>query len=332
MGNGPSEPERLTPPWEGLPPAAQQLTERATTFLSPVDPLPVGFDFRMEDNVHILQCAYQQDKNLQYWVPKLVPSKVKEDVFWFNYFSHLEVIRRHHEQSVGCSDDVKLDLGTCGAAKDETTTQPDANGDSGACEPSAGAMEPQPSPSQGLQRPSNNVQPAPPQQAQQPQQLQQPPPTQPQQEPQHAQQSDSPSGVSSCAFTDDALSEGVKQLLLQHIDSSGACQLTYREVRSAMEEKFKKDLSAYKKQLRSLVQQHMQLVTATPASPSVAKHKQPSGNGHTNDPSAVQQQFEYAAQFIVNHQQSDNSTIDDTTRLQLCTFLCCRVVAFEHSH
>jgi hypothetical protein len=56
--------------------------------------LPELERFSIEEQMHIVQGALTYDDRLQKWLPKLVPKKVSELVFWRNYFSHVAATKQ----------------------------------------------------------------------------------------------------------------------------------------------------------------------------------------------------------------------------------------------
>eukprot|EP00474_Spongospora_subterranea_P009601 CRZ10059.1 hypothetical protein [Spongospora subterranea] len=72
------------------------LSQSETVFLSPPEEV-VHQVFVLEDYYEVIEAALQHDDRLLKQLENLVPSKVSEDDFWKNYFSHVSNLRRSAE-------------------------------------------------------------------------------------------------------------------------------------------------------------------------------------------------------------------------------------------
>ncbi|KAJ3040702.1 hypothetical protein HDV00_010595 [Rhizophlyctis rosea] len=91
----------VTMPWEGfeneegLKKEIFALSGNKETFTTD-PPSDAGFDFDMNANASVAMRLLELDPNLQQMRYELVPRKMKDPIFWRNYFHHIHLLTTHH--------------------------------------------------------------------------------------------------------------------------------------------------------------------------------------------------------------------------------------------
>lgn len=111
--------------------AILKLSTAAANLISP-HPLHQDpeFSFDWVEHRPFAEAAYSGDRRLFVLLPKLVPKRISEEEFWYNYFSHVFAVKRRYELGGGDDDGGASDSGgsagvSAGSAASGTAT---ANG------------------------------------------------------------------------------------------------------------------------------------------------------------------------------------------------------------
>ena len=85
--------------------AILKLSQAAANLIAP-HPLCQDPDFHFDWVEHrpFAEAAYKGDKRLHRLLPRLVPKRIAEEVFWRNYFSHVFAVKRRYELGAGSMD------------------------------------------------------------------------------------------------------------------------------------------------------------------------------------------------------------------------------------